>query len=313
MGSATHMHHTTGRVERTHRDRLRTFFEAAVVLSLLLSPLPSAAQDRPGGRAGEKDRKASLDVVFARGDRFVLHRTEKTEGKTTLTLAGVEKGQEQPISSSEEMLSENRVLEAVAGKVTGLEKKIQKARFETRMFGQEKPEKGKRALDGRTIVLRLEQDRTTVEKADKLPPEELAGLSLDPDPFLATVPRAEIPVGHAWDVPREDLERFLTRVEPGIEFAQMKASCRFDRIETRRGAECAALSIELFVDGKSENGLSVVTRMRGTIWIALAEKRYAGKELEGTFETFSETKEDGGAQMKSSGKIAIKEVIVFVR
>ena len=272
------------------------------IVCLLVCGAPGAAQET----------RTRLQARHAAGERFTLHRAEQTEGRARITIEGEEKPQEHPVSSLQESLTQNRVLEVDDGKVRALERKFDKHRSETRAAGVERPEKVKSPLEGKTVVLRRDGDRTAVERAEKIPAEELAGLALDPDPFLLSLPADEIPVGHKWEIPQETLVTFFSRGEPGVTYTKAKAECRFEKIEPRSGADCAVVRVSLEVEGKGKNEFTVVTRLKGTLWIAVAERRYTGLELEGTFETSaSDPKEK--ARVRTSGKIQIKETLAYVR
>ncbi len=250
-----------------------------------------------------------LEVQSEAGDTYKTVRSEKFDGRSKL-VDDKQAVQDDSILSREDIVSKDEVLEAESGKAKKLSRKIEKCVFESKLFGSDKTEKGKRGLDGKMILLVRDGKDTKISGADDVPADELAKIKFKADPFVESLPKEEVKPGAKWSIDEAALKDFFTVAGEGLTFTKVSGNCTFEKIEDHAGFKCAAIKIVVKLEATGENSMKLQTELKGTYWIAVAEKRYTGLELEGKYGTQA-TNPDDQLTMESSGKISISETITY--
>ena len=292
----------------TQRTRIGSLFLGLLVL-LSLSGCRTTGRDKPATAS----ERYTLKVTAKSGDWFTHHREETIEIFTT-EIVGTKRTTYDAVMR-EVLIYEEQIFTAEDGDPTRVRHTFRQWWKELKPKGA-RPRKDTYTLQGKTLVLRKRGNETAYEGTDEgVPFRELARNQIGPpEPFLNSLPRESIPVGHEWSVGEECSRRAIPTTMSGdemrFETVKAKATGRFIRVEERKGEKCAVIEFAGEAESTSIQpaGLKMKLRYKATIFLGLDSGRPYALDLSGTA-TVDGAVEHNGQASRTEGvlKISIKD------
>jgi hypothetical protein len=226
-----------------------------LMLGAVLACLSAAPQD-----------PVKLQIRAKKGERYTLSVTESTEGKVRIA------GQELPFKEKEVLKYEDEVLETEGAEPARVRRKVlewSKARQEE---ADAEPQKQSRQLEGKTIVLKKNGEKTDVEGAEGVPAAELREHQLRVDAYLSNLPKEAVKVGHEWNLDEKRLlEEFNEGADEGVtEVKSARGAARFEKVEDHKGVRCALIAVEVSGEGQIKEQMDAKIGFKMTVRIHLA-------------------------------------------
>lgn len=225
------------------------------------------------------DGPIELKLGVKKGDKIT--KITKGSGEGTLTVEAGEQKQELGVTSGQDGIEVEEVLEAKDGKPTKVKRLyVQKFnRFEIPDMGQNNSTDSK--LVGKILTVEEADGKVTAtgEGADEKELEhEKIGTEIDE----ALLPGKPVNVGDSWEADKDKVKAAFGREEDEIEEATL--SCKLEAVEEKFGQKCAKLTVKLATKGTTmANGqkMKQTFALEGPVWFGLTSGRALGMELKG--------------------------------
>jgi len=249
-----------------------------------------------------QEEKVKLELKARKGDAYTTAVTESTDGKVQVA------GQEFPIKEKEVLKYEDEVLEVEGNEATRVRRKV----VEWTKAAQEDPEapaeKQPRLLQGKTIVLKKNGDKTEYEGVEGIGASELKKHQLRADAFLTNLPKEAVGVGHEWKLDEKRLlEEFNEGPDEGpVEFKSARGGAKLEKLEDHGGVRCGVIAVDVAGEGqiKEQMDVKLVFKMKVRITLALESGRILTMKGSGTGDMTGEVAALGGEKAKLSGTFA---------
>ncbi len=247
-----------------------------------------------------------LEIKARKGDRYTHTSADTNEAKIKIVAGDQEILQE--TSEREVQKYRDEVLETEGDLPSRVRRVFEEWYSEKKTPMAEEPAKEPRFLQGKTIVLIRKGDKTEYEGAEGAPAKELFKSRLNSiDAFLGDLPKEPVPVGHTWKLDGNKLKEEMSEGEEEIVFSTIQGAGKFARVEEHKGTKCAALVMNLDLEGdlKAQMGMKVRLKLEITILLALDTGRMLTMKGDGTGDITGELAQEE-MKMKIDGKLTLK-------
>lgn len=254
-----------------------------IIVVFILLGVTSLPRSEPAGQS----KVYSLKHIFKEGDREII--IYKLEASALIKTPGLPRHPVMPMYSKLNQEIENKVLEAIEGEITRIERTYRSSKYYT-----SKSAKTPRAdlLDGKKIIIESNGTITPVglAPADKIIDEVRRLLSIREHQFSVILPRENIPIKAEWNIPSETVASIFnfsnqkkrtvthgcTEVGINVHFTGGALKCMLKEIK----ADVAVIELKCALQGE-DNGLILESSLKGIAWFSMKKNRFTRIELSG--------------------------------
>lgn len=249
--------------------------------------------------------KCTLAPKSKKGEKVGVKSQDTMDGKFTITAG--EQEQELVMSEKSTLKYSDEVLDVDAdGFPSHVMRTFKEWKVEGRKAGEEESSQETKPLEGKTIVIKRKDGKTTFEGAEEATTKDLRKHRLRPSIFFKSLPKGGVTEGDTWDIDEKallkDFEEDQEGADEGDKITIKSAKARGTLKKVQLGKRSVATIVyEVTGEGEMSRGLKVKLDMKATLELNIDSQQMMSLKGEGTMDVEGDL-EQGGQTMKVKGQ-----------